>query len=334
VETPHKRTRSIDLKFLTLGHSALRVIGHLVGGAISQYSSPPPRKTRRIIAGTLLVVLGALLAHEIDFAGRLWQGQCALGPVPLMVNGSSAFYPTAAAEATRYHAQCPVAVFSVGSSSSGAGLSMLERGAVQIADSELSPEEAGYSSTNLVEHQVALIVFTVVVNRAVTGVHSLTRDQITGIYSGTIANWSMLGGPDLAISVIGRPADSGTQASFTHFVLDHPTTPASSQLVESGTSEVIDKVRATPGAIGYVDLGAANQAHNDLTLLAIDGYPPTLGLVKSGTYPFWAIERMYTKTNPDVLSVSFIQRVISDIQTSDTFVRVSDVPDAVLGSHE
>src|SRR5207302_659880 len=156
---------SIELKFLTRGRSLLRVIGHLVGGTITEYVPPNPQRGRRIAAGVLVgVLLGALLTYEAGFLGRFFQGECALGPIPLSVNGSSAFYPTAQAEANSYHASCPVAFFSVGSSSSGAGIRMLESGSVQIADSELSAREAGYPNAGLVEHRVAVIVFTMIVN--------------------------------------------------------------------------------------------------------------------------------------------------------------------------
>ena len=64
------------------------------------------------------VLLGALLTYEVSFVGRFFQGECALGPIPLAVNGSSAFYPTAQAEASSYQASCPIAFFSVGSDAS------------------------------------------------------------------------------------------------------------------------------------------------------------------------------------------------------------------------
>jgi hypothetical protein len=43
---------------------------------------------------------------------------------------------------------------------------------------------------------------------------------------------------------------------------------------------------------------------------------------------------MYTRRNPDSLSLSFIGHVQRDIQTGDTFVRTSDVQDQVLAAHE
>src|SRR5439155_18685180 len=50
---------------------------------------PHPQRARRIVAGVLVgVLLGALLTYEASFVGRFFQGNCAVGPIPLAVNGS------------------------------------------------------------------------------------------------------------------------------------------------------------------------------------------------------------------------------------------------------
>ena len=160
--------------------------------------------------------------------------------------------------------------------------------------------------------------------------NTLSRAQITRIYNGSIKYWHDVGGPNLPIVLVGRPADSGTHAAFARFVLIGPETPV--PLVVTNTSEVINTVSTRDGAIGYVDLGSANKAA--VTSIAINGNAPTAGLVASNVYQFWAIERMYTKKNPDALSRSFINYVIGDIPTSDTFIRLKDMHPGVLLTHE
>jgi phosphate transport system substrate-binding protein len=106
----------------------------------------------------------------------------------------------------------------------------------------------------------------------------------------------------------------------------------------SGTDEVISATGSTPGAIGYADLGAAERHATTVRTVEIDGEPATSGLVQSGVYQFWAIERMYTRASPDMLSTSFISYVTDHVNRSvrndDTFVRISDFQDGVLASHE
>jgi phosphate transport system substrate-binding protein len=324
-------TESVELKFLTRGRSELDVVGRIIGGKITEYSPPGPHPRRNTALVAAGVVLGALLAFEVAAIGGFFQN-CALGPVPLNVNGSSAFYATARAEADSYHAACPVAVISVGSSSSGAGLHMLANGSIQVANSELSADQAGYGNAGFIEHRVALIVFSMIVNPSVVHVESLSRAEITAIYSGAITNWSQVaGGPNLPVTTVGRPSDSGTQAAFTRFVLQGPGRPP--DVVESGTDEVLTYVSHHAGAIGYVDRGAVAQARGSVVELAIDRVTPTGGQVRQGEYPFWAIERMYTRSHPDGLSTSYIDHVARDVQTNDTFQRIEDVPDRVVASH-
>ncbi len=325
---------SINLKLLTLGRVQMNVFAHLENGIVEQYTPPPQLVTpRRIIMALVIAFLiGLLINNGIGLIGAFVQGNCAIG-FPVNISGSSAFQKTAQTETEKYHNACPVASFSpVESNSSGAGLQDLEQGKLQIADSELSLKDAGDTYTDLVENQVAVIVFTLIINKNVTGVSTLSRSQITNIYNGTIKNWHDVGGPNLPIVRVGRPTDSGTHASFAHFVLTGQESPVA--LVVSGTQEVIDTVSKMDGAIGYVDLGSANEANATVTSISINGNAPTAGLVTSNNYQFWAIERMYTKKNPDALSHSFINYVIGDIPTSDTFIRLKDMHAGVLLTHE
>lgn len=53
-----------------------------------------------------------------------------------------------------------------------------------------------------------------VVNKANT-VKNLTKDQLIGIYTGTIKNWSEVGGSDNAIVVVGRESRLGEQEALS-----------------------------------------------------------------------------------------------------------------------
>ncbi|MBV9708794.1 MAG: hypothetical protein JO125_15460, partial [Chloroflexi bacterium] len=111
--------------------------------------------------------------------------------------------------------------------------------------------------------------------------------------------------------------------------------PGNAQVISlASTFEVISKVGSTMGAIGYADLGSANQASDTVTAININGNAPTAGLVGKGMYPFWAIERMYTRTDSNNPLVSaFITYVTDTIQTNTTFVRKGDMQPGVLSEH-
>jgi phosphate transport system substrate-binding protein len=322
----------MNLKFLTQGRVDITLHGRLVGGSVEPYAPPPQLITPwRIALIVILAVAVATFNLGLGLIEGFVQNNCALSLSTVADGGSTAFYSTAQLEANKYHSTCLVGSIAVTSSSSGAGLRSLEDGHLQVANTELSLKEAGYPYTDLQEHQVAVIIFTIIVNKHLSGITSLRRDQITDIYNGTITNWHSIGGPDLAIKVIGRPSDSGTHAAFTRFVLDQPEKAVSR--VESSTQGVIDDVSSDSGAIGYVDLGSANQASTAVNALEIDGNSPTVGLVERDSYRFWAIERMYTKQNADTLSLSFINYTTRDIQTNGTFIRIGDMPRSVLEAH-
>src|SRR6266700_2977546 len=95
------------------------------------------------------------------------------------------------------------------------------------------------------------------------------------------------------------------------------------QTTVSSTQEVINGVSTTAGAIGYVDLGSADQASDSVTAININGNAPTPGLVESDKYPFWAIERMYTRQDSNnALALSFIGYVADNIRTNNTFINI------------
>ncbi|MPZ85547.1 MAG: hypothetical protein GEV28_36275, partial [Actinophytocola sp.] len=82
-------------------------------------------------------------------------------------------------------------------------------------------------------------------------------------------------------------------------------------LCERGTEpEVLDEISSTPGAIGKVDLPSANEAkvaERPLTVPRLgERYPDVSGI--SAGYPFWTIEYLYPKGEPEdgALLASFI----------------------------
>lgn len=89
-------------------------------------------------------------------------------------------------------------------------------------------------------------------------------------------------------------------------------------------------VAQTPGAIGYVDERTAGRWSSTLSSIEIDQEPPTQALVENNAYPFWAVEHMYTKNNPDQLVASFITYVTNNIETNDTFIKLRDMPTNIL----
>jgi phosphate transport system substrate-binding protein len=248
--------------------------------------------------------------------------------------GSTVLAPLVTAMAKDYQAKCPSAAIIVNLGGSNVGLMNVESGSIQIGNSDVF-KKAGQD--DLVDHQVAVVVFTLVVNPKVTGVTNLTTPQIKGIYSGSITNWNQVGGPNLPIVEISRPITSGTRATFQTYILGGPETiqgPAS--LVTDNTATVVTEINQTAGAIGYVTVGAAESAN--LTTVNIDGNASDPTLVENNIYKFWNIEHMYTKGPATGLAQALINYMSSDQGKQEaaslSFIAITDMQQTALQAHQ
>ena len=160
---------------------------------------------------------------------------------------------------------------------SGAGVEAVAAGSVDIgnASRNLTEEE---KAGGVAENIVAIDGIAVVTDPANTA-SGLTREQLSGIYTGEIKNWKDAGGEDQAIVVVGREAGSGTRGAFEE-LLDIEDKCAYANELDS-TGAVMAKVAATPGAIGYVSLDVIDDT---VKTLAVDDVEPTVDNIKGGSY--------------------------------------------------
>ena len=125
---------------------------------------------------------------------------------------------------------------------------------------------------------VCLDGIAVVVNNA-NGVEDLSLEQLAGIFSGEITNWSEVGGSDGEIVVIGREAGSGTRDGFEEIVGVKDNCKYAQELTATGA--VTAAVAANENAIGYASLSAVNDSVKALT---VEGVACTEETVKDGSY--------------------------------------------------
>ena len=160
---------------------------------------------------------------------------------------------------------------------SGAGVGAAASGTADIgnASRNLTDEE---KAKGVVENIVAIDGIAIVVDPANT-VTDLTKQQLTDIYSGTITNWSEVGGNNAPIVVVGREAGSGTRGAFEEILGLEDMCKYSNELDSTGA--VMARVASTPGAIGYVSLDVLDDSVKALNL---EGVEPTAENIKSGSY--------------------------------------------------
>ena len=227
--------------------------------------------------------------------------------------GSTALQPLVDAAGKQYVAACPKSTIGVQGGGSGTGLTQVLQGAVNIgnsdvtAESKLKPEEA----SQLVDHVVARQGWVMVTNPGVTGVTNLTSQQATDIWTGKTTNWKDVGGPDQAIVLIIRPASSGTRATFKKIVLGGAEEANGQALTEDSNGAVTQAVTQTPGATSVIGFSYYQSNKDKLTALGLDGVEASVDNMTNGTYKLQAFGHMYSKGQPDGLTKSFLDYMLS-----------------------
>jgi phosphate transport system substrate-binding protein len=228
-------------------------------------------------------------------AGPTAHAACVNGSIT--ASGSTALQPLAQKASTDYHAQCAGGTITVSGGGSSAGLSNVNGGTSDIGDSDVPVTAApGVNAANLQDHQVAIVVFTVVANIG-TGVSNLTTQQVQDVFSGKVTNWSQVGGKSQAITLIERKPGSGTRFAFDKCVMGsvpESNTPAAQ---EDSTQLVMQAVSSQAGAVSYVSTASLAGAAN-ATAVKMNGATADGPSVASGAYPFFSHEHMYTRKSP------------------------------------
>jgi phosphate transport system substrate-binding protein len=233
--------------------------------------------------------------------------------------GSTALQPVVDAVGKIYAADCTGATISVQGGGSGTGLTQVSQGAVQIGNSDVTAESklTADQASALVDHIIAKQGWVMVVNTGVTGVTNLTTDQATQIWTGAITNWKDVGGNDQAIVLIIRPASSGTRATFKKIVLGGKDEAAGQALTEDSNGAVTQAVATTPGATSVIGYAYYQANQSQVTPLQLDGVTASVDNFKNGTYKLQADGHAYTKGQPDGLTKSFLDYLLSpDIQNT------------------
>lgn len=215
----------------------------------------------------------------------------------IVVDGSTTVGPIAKAFAEYYMQNNPGVNITVSESGSGNGAKGIINGACDIGtmsrpmkDKELSSaKEAGI---NPVKHVVAMDGLAMVVHNS-NPVKALTVAQVRDIYTGKIANWKELGGPDKKIVIISRDTNSGTYESFESLVMNKQKIVSTAEYVGSNGA-IRQRVLSTEAAIGYVGLAFTE----GVKVLTIDGVDPSPETVLDKTYPIARPLQMYTNGRP------------------------------------
>lgn len=123
-------------------------------------------------------------------------------------------------------------------------------------------------------------------------IESLTVEQIQGIYSGEITNWSQVGGNDEKIAAYQREQNSGSQTAMENLVMKGKTMlPPNKIKVIQGMGELVEVVgeyENNKSSIGYTYQYYINTLYKneDIKVLKINNISSQSDNLKNDSYPF------------------------------------------------
>lgn len=279
----------------------MEIIGHSHTFARGQkFAWPEKLMNKRTVA---LSILCALSFQGILHAQR--------------VKGSDTLLPLTQELAEQYLKKEPDAEVIVTGGGSGVGIAALPENTTDIAmasrqikfSEKMKFAELGLDAEEVV---VAYDALAVVVNPS-NPVDGLTREQLEAIFRGKITNWKDVGGEDRKIVVYSRETSSGTYEFFKESVLENKNY-MSSILSMPATGAIIQSVRQTKGAIGYIGLAYLNPYVKPLAV-SYDGGAhyavPSVETAADGSYPIVRPLYYYYDSRKEAQVSPFISYVLS-----------------------
>ncbi len=163
---------------------------------------------------------------------------------------------------------------------------------IGAAPSEEQIEYAEECNTTFEYTQIGSEAFVFFVHKD-NPIDSLTVEQIKGIYSGEITNWSEVGGSDEKIVPFQRNEGSGSQSMLIRFMGDTPIMPADTETRADGMGGIIEEVvdyknKSTSIGFSFRYYLEGIIKNPDLKMLAINGVAPTAENIKNSSYPIIA----------------------------------------------
>jgi phosphate transport system substrate-binding protein len=221
----------------------------------------------------------------------------------ITVAGSTAFQPFAEKLAEQFMAGRPDVSVTVQGGGSALGIQSALSGTAGIGMADLvalPPEAAELTGVTVARDGIAIIV------HPANGVPGLTTDQVRGIFSGTLRNWSEAGGADRPIRVVSREAGSGTRSSFEQIV--GGITLFREAIVQDSNGTIRETVANDPDAVGYLSHSLLNEK---VKAVPVDGTDCTEAAILGGSYKLVRPVFLLTRGEPTGANKAFIDYILS-----------------------
>ncbi|MCB0629535.1 MAG: phosphate ABC transporter substrate-binding protein [Saprospiraceae bacterium] len=207
---------------------------------------------------------------------------------------------------------------------SGTGIAALLNKKTDIANSSRSFKDSELQLAAERKLEVVPIIFALdalsfIVNENLP-IEQLSIEQLRGIYTGEISNWSEVGGPDQTISLYGRQSNSGTFTFIQTHILKGNYSPDMKQM--NGTAQIIEGIKRDKAGIGYVGIGyivnSEGQVTEGIKVLCIQGEGQSWAVsplepanITNGSYQIVRPLYQYLDGAPEGIRKAFLQYELS-----------------------
>jgi ABC-type phosphate transport system substrate-binding protein len=293
---------------------AVGAVGAVVALAVAVYLAWPSRPYHQVQPPSPTPTPGHLAAsHGIA---------CASGP--LLLVGATDFAPIAQAAADAYMQQCKKADPKITvnpnpaiSYDSAYGYSYVRGLPPQQAKSAIAMYDGTYQQAGpavLVSHPEGVLFFSIIANAKGFHASNITTGDLTKLFvqpdgkPGTVAVERQEGSGGrkaLFTSVFNEPRQEGPDSRNCSTTPSGEPVPLPRCTVYS-TQEMLTFVNGTPNAIGYANIYESLASYPNISVIKINGIPPTKRNARNGSYPFWSVEQLYTVAHPAALTQDFL----------------------------
>ena len=233
---------------------------------------------------------------------------CAQGAEKVVLDGSTGVMPLASALAKAYQARNPGAAFEFGKGlGTRARFQALADGKIDVALASHGLRVDELTRQGMVVHEIARIAVVFGINETVP-VSNLSAQQVCDIYSGKVANWKALGGPDLEIAVRTRPeSEVDTEVVRDGIACLKDLKMAESVKVMPKSGDMAKELAAVPGAIGMTSMTVVEQSQGKIKAASLNGTAPSSDNVKRKAYTLIRESFFVTRGSPPAAVARFIE---------------------------
>ncbi len=214
--------------------------------------------------------------------------------------------------AEQFKAQNPGTTFDIAAEGSTTGIAAITDKTAQIGMSSrrAKPAEVAAASGKGVNMKPTIVAYdgiAVIVN-ANNPLKALTKAQVEQIFTGSVTDWSAVGGSGGKISIYTRNTSSGTYSDFKELAMKKRDYAGGSQKM-AGNEQIAAEVGKNVNGIGYV--GLAYDKAPGVKAVPIDGVAPSIQTVQAKTYPYARPTFYYTNGEPGGLAKQFLDFTLS-----------------------